>query len=188
MLFTTVSVVLQVDEDLDKEWEAMREGIKEVSMEVLGQRPRRRRQQHLSQETKDLIVERRRVKQKTPSSDCNRSEYSLANNRVKKSCKKDDQNWALRVADEMEAAAVHGRQREVWQCIKALSGKKTRKSTAVRDKTGKMISDPSAQRERWGEHFSELLNPPARNADLSDLDSLGVVPSFPHLSDGDGPQ
>ena len=58
------------------------------------------------------------------------------------------QNWALRVADEMEAAAVHGRQREVWQCIKAFSGKKKRKSTAVRDKTRKMISDPSAQRER----------------------------------------
>ena len=87
----------------------------------------------------------------------------------------------------MEAAARHGQQREVWQRIKTLSGKKNRKSAAVRDKTGKLISDPSAQRERWGEHFSELLNPPVSDADLSDLDSLEVVPSFPHLSDGDGP-
>ena len=50
-----------------------------------------------------------------------------------------------------------------------------------------MISDPKAQRERWGEHFSELLNPPVRDADLSDLDSLEVIPSFHHLSDDDGP-
>ena len=178
---------LAVEEDLDKEWESIRDGIKEVSMEVLGQRPRRRKQQHLSQETKDLIAERSRIKQRTPSVGCNRSDYSSANKRVKKSCKKDDQNWALRVADEMEAAARHGQQREVWQRIKALSGKKNRKSAAVRDKTGKLISDPSAQRERWGEHFSELLNPPVSDADLSDLDSLEVVPSFPHLSDGDGP-
>ena len=178
---------LTVDEDLDKEWEVIRDGIKEVSMEVLGQRPRRRKQQHLSQETKDLIAERSKIKQKTPSADCNRSEYSLANKRAKKSCKRDDQNWALRVADEMEHAAAHGQQREVWQRIKALSGKKRKKSTAVRDKSGKMISDPSAQRERWMEHFSELLNPSARDTDLTDLDSLEVVPSFPHLSDGDGP-
>ena len=156
-------------------------------MEVLGQRPRRRKQQHLSQETKDLIAERSKIKQKTPSVGCNRSKYSLVNKRVKKSCKKDDQKWGLRIADEMEAAAVHGQQREVWQRIKTLSGKKNRKSAAVRDNTGQLISDPNAQRERWGEHFSELLNPPVRDADLSDLDSLEVIPSFPHLSDDDGP-
>ena len=84
---------LPVEESLDGEWELVKEGIKEVSMEVLGQRPRRRKQQHLSQETKDLITERSRIKQKCPSDGFNRSEYSLANKRVKKSCKKDDENW-----------------------------------------------------------------------------------------------
>ena len=75
---------LEEEEDLDKEWEAIRDGITEVSMEVLGQRPRRRKQQHLSQETKDLIAERSKIKQKTPSAGCNRSEYSLVKKRVKK--------------------------------------------------------------------------------------------------------
>jgi len=68
-----------------------------------------------------------------------------------------------------------------------MSGKRNRKSTAVRDKSGKLIADPSAQRERWGEHFSELLNPPPTNADLSDLDHLEVVLCVPYLGDGDGP-
>ena len=67
---------LPVEENLDEEWGSIRDTIKEVSMEVLGQRPRRRRQQHLSQETKDLIDERSKIKQKTPSVDYNRSEYS----------------------------------------------------------------------------------------------------------------
>ena len=180
---------LPVEENLDEEWTSVRDTIKEVSLEVLGERPRRRKQQHLSQETKRLIAERSKIKQKTPtpSNISNRSEYSRANKLVKKSCKEDDQKWALRVAEDLETAAVHGRQREVWQRIKTLSGKKKRKSTAVRDKTGKVISDPSAQRERWGEHFSELLNPPPTNVDLSDLDSLEVIPSFPYLSDNDGP-
>ena len=141
----------------------------------------------MSQETKDLIAERSKIKQRCPSDGFNRSEYSLANKRVKKSCKKDDENWALRVAADLEAASAHGQQREVWQRIRSLSGKKSRKSTAVRDKTGKLISDPAAQRERWGEHFSELLNPATGNVDLSDLDSLETVPCFLHLSDSDTP-
>ncbi|XP_063677758.1 uncharacterized protein LOC134813809 [Bolinopsis microptera] len=178
---------LPVEESLDGEWELVKEGIREVSLEVLGQRPRRRKKQHLSQETKDLITERSKVKQKCPSDGFNRSEYSLANKRVKKSCKKDDENWALRVAADLETASSHGQQREVWQMIKSLSGKKSRKSTAVRDKTEKLISDPAAQRKRWGEHFAELLNPQIGDVDLSDLDSLEVAPCFPYLSDSDIP-
>ena len=174
---------LPVDENLDNEWEF----IKEVSINVLGQQPRRRKQQNLSQGTKDLISELSKIKQKTPSVEGNRSEYSLWNKRVKKFCRRDDQNWALRVADEMESAAIHGQQREVWQLIRALSGKKKRKSTAVRDKTGKLISEPGAQRERWREYFSELLNPATAESDLSDLDSLDMIPCFPYLEDGDAP-
>ena len=87
----------------------------------------------------------------------------------------------------MESAAIDGQQREVWQLIRALSGKKKRKSTAVRDKTGKLISEPGAQRERCREHLSELLNPATAESDLSDLDSLAMIPCFPYLEDGDGP-
>ncbi|XP_063678514.1 uncharacterized protein LOC134814345 [Bolinopsis microptera] len=130
---------LPVEESLDGEWELVKEGIREVSLEVLGQRPRRRKKQHWSQETKDLITERSKVKQKCPSDGFNRSEYSLANKRVKKSCKKDDENWALRVAADLETASSHGQQREIG------------------------------------------------DVDLSDLDSLEVVPCFPYLSDSDIP-
>ena len=55
---------LKEEEDLDKEWEGgLRGGITEASMEVLGQHPHRRKQQHLSQETitKDLTAERSKI-------------------------------------------------------------------------------------------------------------------------------
>lgn len=106
---------------------------------------------------------------------------------VKKSCTTDDNNWALRIASDLEDAASRGQQREVWQKIKILSNKRSKKSTAVRDKAGKVISDPSAQLKRWKEHFSELLNPPAVEVDLSDLDDLDPNPSFPYLGEDDGP-
>ena len=36
-------------------------------------------------------------------------------------------------------------------------------SIAVRNKLGQLIADPHAQKERWKEHFSELLNPPPQD-------------------------
>ena len=64
-------------------------------------------------------------------------------------------------------------QREVWDKIKKISGKGKKKQTmTVRDKDGKMITDPQIQKERWKEHFTELLNPPLLSTNLDDLDSV----------------
>ena len=69
--------------------------------------------------------------------------------------------------------------------VSITAAKRSKKSTAVRDKSGKLISDPNAQRKRWKEHFSELLNPPADEVDSSQLDNLEPNPSFPYLADDD---
>ena len=39
--------------------------------------------------------------------------------------------------------------------------------------------------ECWCEHFSELLNPATADSDLSDLDSLDMIPCFPYLEDSE---
>ena len=56
----------------------------------------------------------------------------------------------------------------------------------VRDKKGKMITDPHNQKDRWREHFTELLNPPL-SVNLDDLDSVPSQPNFGYLSCSDGP-
>ena len=176
------------DMDVEHVWSNLRDTISNVSMEVLGVRPRKKREQHLSSDTVQLIKNRGEFKRKDPTSDANRSEYSRLNKLVKKSCKTDENNWAARVATDLESAAGRGQQREVWQKMKVLSNKHTsNKSVSVRDKTGKLISNPSSQKDRWAEYFKELLNPPPSNVDLSDLDSLVPSPSFPNLRDDDGP-
>ena len=82
-------------------------------MEILGKRPRRVKEQHLSQKTKDLLIQRGQFKRKDPNSAVNRFQYSKVNKLVKKSSKTDDNNWALRTATELEEAASKGQQREV---------------------------------------------------------------------------
>jgi hypothetical protein len=67
-------------------------------------------------------------KRRDPNSDANRSEYSRLNKLVKKSSKSDDNNRALRMADDLEEAARKGQQREVWQKIYVISEKKKKLS------------------------------------------------------------
>lgn len=176
---------LDPETNLEEMWHGFKSSVSQVSMEVLGQRPRKRKEQHLSEKTKDLLAKRGEFKRRDPESDANRSEYSRLNKLVKKSSRTDDNNWALRMASELEEAASKGQQREVWQKIYVISGKKKRQSAAVRDRSGVLIADPHAQKERWKEHFSELLNPPAREADLSDLDHISPQPNFEYLADTD---
>ena len=55
----------------------------------------------------------------------------------------------------------------------------------MRNKLGQLIADPHAQKERWKEHFSELLNPPPQEVDISDLDNITPQPNFEYLSNTD---
>lgn len=70
------------------------------------------------------------------------------------------------MADDLEEAARKGQQREVWQKINVISEKKKKQSTAVREISGQLIADPHAQKEKWKEHFSRLMNPPPQEANI----------------------
>ena len=77
---------------------------------------------------------------------------------------------------------------EVWQKIKTLAKTNNKKkSAAIRDKDGNLLSDPDLQRKRWAEFFSELLNPERPAIDLSDLDDKEDLECFPFLADEDDP-
>ena len=78
---------------LEDQWKCLKDAITEVSFEVLGERGRKKKAEHLSKETKDLLQERGMVK-KRPSNDENRSEYSRLNGLVRQSCKRDDNEHA----------------------------------------------------------------------------------------------
>ena len=171
---------------LEESWEHMKASIKDVSLEVLGVRPKKKRDQHLSDATKRLLKERNDIRKKNITND-NIAEYSKLNKMAKKSTKNDDERWADRVAGELEHASSHGQQRDVWQKIKVLQGKAKKPNAAVRDKDNNLVSDPDAQLKRWGEYFSELLNPEATAADIGDLDEEEELDCFRNLAESDGP-
>ena len=127
-------------------WDNFKETMKNVSLEVLGKQPRKVQEQHLSQKTKDLLVQRGQFKRRDPNSNTNRSEYSKQNKLVKKSSKIYSNNWTIRVATYLEEGASKGQQQEVLAKIKKISGKSRKKqATSVSDKDGKMITEPHSR-------------------------------------------
>ena len=94
--------LLDTDDNLESIWGQFKQTVTDMSMEILG------KEQHLSQKNKDLLIERGQFKRKDPNSAVNRSQYSKLNKLVKKSSKTDDNNWALRIATELEEAASKG--------------------------------------------------------------------------------
>ena len=90
-------LALTPEENFDDKWENFKEVVETVSLEVLGTRPKRIKEQHLSQNTRDLTTQRSLVKRKSPEGGL---EYSRLNKLVKKSAKTDDQRWADNLAKE----------------------------------------------------------------------------------------
>ena len=176
--------LLNENPSLEEQWKNLKYVITSISFEVLGERGRKKKTEHLSMETKNLLKERGDIKKK-PSTTDNRSEYSRVNGLVRQSCKRDDNKWAARIAEELEEAAKQGQQREVWQKVRSLSSRRTNRSAAVRDKHGSLISDPEVKSHRWAEYFEDLLKPETAETDFSLLDQEEQVLSFEYLSEED---
>ncbi|CAH8592873.1 unnamed protein product [Schistosoma turkestanicum] len=57
-----------------------------------------------------------------------------------------------------EKAAREGNMRQLYETTKKLAGNYRKPERPVKSKEGKIISNTDEQRNRWVEHFKELLN------------------------------
>ena len=82
--------------------------------------------------------------------------YRCKDKEVKKSMRQDKRKWVNHLA--AEEAAHNGKMKEVYDITKTLSNDKRKTTNAVKDKCGNLITEGLARRERWKEHFEEILN------------------------------
>jgi hypothetical protein len=87
--------------------------------------------------------------------------YTAANKKVKKKFREDKRRYVENLATEAEEAAGKGNLKELYDVTKKLSGKFGKPERPVKDKDGNSIPATAKQKQRWIEHFSELLNRPA---------------------------
>ena len=153
------------EETINRKWQGVKDAVSSTCQEVLG--PKKHSvKEWISTESLKLI-EKRKLKKAAVNNSRTRAgknktqeEYSEVNRSVKRSIKVDKRNYAEMLATEAEEAAHHGNMRDLYGTIKKLSGKFSKPERPVKDKEGRTIPDKEGQRNRWVEHFEELLNRP----------------------------
>ena len=86
-------------------------------------------------------------------------QYRKLNNELRRITEKARATWWKEQCDELKEMQRKGRHDQVYQKIKQLSTKKNgRKTTAIQDKTGTLLTEPKAVLNRWKEYIEELYN------------------------------
>ena len=155
--------------DVEVHWSSVKEVITTACQDVLGIK-KTEHKEWISKCSLDLINKRRELKEKINESRTRTSkverqaQYRAAAREVKKSIKKDKEEFTKRLAEKAEKAATGGHMRVLYQTTKVLTGKYGKAELPVKDQDGKTIFGREAQADRWVEHFKNLLNrPPPTN-------------------------
>ena len=89
------------------------------------------------------------------------TEYKVKHQEVKGSVKDDRRHYYDELATRAETAAEQRNMKELYNITRQLSGKSSKSEKPVKDKNGNTMTTMEDQRQRWAEHFKELLNRPA---------------------------
>ena len=101
--------------------------------------------------------------------------YRCKDKKVKKRMKQDKRKWVDHLAVESEEAARNGRMKELYDIAKTLSNDKCKTINAVKDKCGNFLTEGLARRERWKEHFEEILNRPIPGDAVTDVEIDPII-------------
>ena len=167
-----------LEDDVDGHWNQVQSIYISLCDEKLGPR-RYEHKAWISQETLVKIKERKKMKamlndsrSRADKADA-RERYSTIHKEVKKLLKDDKRKYVEDLAESAEKAAAQGNMKEVYETTKKLTGKFGRAELPVKDATGNSIPGQDAQKTRWEEHFSNLLNrpPPVNPPDIAPADN-----------------
>ena len=138
----------------------------ETAKEILGFK-KKQTKPWISKESWNLIAQRKQINQNLNSAKSERMKLNLKNKykekdkEVKKQIKMDKKTWIESIAKEAEEAASKHHMKTLYNLTKTLSNEKPKKCYTINDKNNKIITSCEERKERWKEHFNEVLN---RNA------------------------
>ncbi|VDP16563.1 unnamed protein product [Schistosoma margrebowiei] len=147
-------------------WKGIKEAITSKCHEVLGHK-KHYHKEWITVDTLDKIQKRRNKKATINTSRTRaekaeaQAEYTEVNEQVKRSIRTDKRKYVEDLATTAEKAAREGNMRQQYNTTKKLSGNHRKPERPVKSKEGEVITNIEEQRNKWVEHFKELLNRPA---------------------------
>ena len=154
-----------IEETIEQHWEKIQQIWKTTCTDILGKR-KREQKAWITPETWNKIEARREIKQKINQCQSEqdkenlRRQYWETNRTVKKSAREDKRRFIHEMTEEAETAAGQGNMKRLYEITRTLSGKSSNPNKPVKDSNGKVITSDVGQRDRWVQHFKEVLNRP----------------------------
>ncbi|VDO99525.1 unnamed protein product [Schistosoma margrebowiei] len=151
---------------VESNWKGIKETITSACHEVLSHN-KHHHKEWITVDTLDKIQERRNKKAAINTSRTRaekakaQAEYTEVNKQVKRSIRTDKRKYVKGLATTAEKAAMGGNMRQLYDTTKKLSGNRHKPERPVKNKEGEVITNVEEQRNRWVEHFKEVLNRPA---------------------------
>ncbi|KAH9582817.1 hypothetical protein MS3_00007446 [Schistosoma haematobium] len=147
-------------------WKEIKETITSTCHEVLGHK-KHHHIEWITVDSLDMIQERRNknaaintIRTRAEKAKA-QAEYIEVNKQVKRSIRTDKWKYAEYLAMTAEKATREGNMRQLYDTTKKLSGNHRKRERLVKIKESNVITNIAEQRNRWVEHFKELLNRPA---------------------------
>lgn len=160
---------IEDEQNIDEIWEGVKQTMNTTCQQILGPK-KHQHKEWISEETMDKIKERKKRKADVNNSRTRsgkgkaQKEFNAANKVTKKSIREDRRKYVDDLAEEAERASQEGNMKQLYDTTKKLSGKYNRPERPVKDKEGNQLVGEENQKQRWVEHFEELLNrPPPSN-------------------------
>ncbi|XP_061176180.1 uncharacterized protein LOC133185137 [Saccostrea echinata] len=171
--------VLEELESVEDIWENMIKGYNETADSILGVKEKGQKP-WISRDSWKVVEERKQLKLQLVNSRSERlkrnlrNKYSVKDREVKRSMRNYRRKWTEDLITEAERAASNGHMKTVYEITRVISNEKKSTTTAIKDKEGKTLSSQDERKERWKEHFQEILNRPQPEHPL-EVESEGQV-------------
>ena len=177
--FAVLETLREEEQTLNEEWCGIRNTFQSAGREVLGHAVTRRKP-WISSDTWDTIKRRQRQKLIVESfrgSNENyrveHAKYSSIDSEVKRKARNDWREYLERKADEADKAMNSGSGygvRIAHRIINEIStGAKKKKHIPIRKRDGSVITTEDEERQRWMEHFGEVMNRRYEGNNLIDI-------------------
>jgi len=179
----------------------------EKTVERLVPEIEKKKNKWIGEATLKLAKEKREVRMKMRDSADMVTKYKELCKRVKKSARKDKQDWIDKQCSEMEKYAGQHKTREVYKMVKNFTRRWQPRQSAIKDKEGNILMEKEKVRNRWTEYCRELyedkektngelrelvqelkdISPPQRNDEEEDILEAEVEKAIKRLKNNKSP-
>ena len=139
-------------------WTKVKTAFNSTATSVLGHAKRSRKKDWISDDTYELVDERRALKAHKQDDASTAKHYNFLCREIRRRCKKDREEYINGICQEVEQAHLQKKSKKVFEGIKKIQQKRSQQSNVIKDKQGTILTNPTAVKDRWEEHFSELYN------------------------------